>query len=107
MDVLALLKERTGFIRRHFETVNNFFEDTKRKIDQRESPYDADPPGYDTEEGLPAYLDEWMEADAHQEFLGQSCVSYLAANLKIFFNEMRQDFRGIQSVAGVRHGARR
>jgi hypothetical protein len=43
-------------------------------------------------------LDEWMDADASQEFLGQSSVSFLAASIKLFLDEMRADFRGFSPL---------
>src|SRR5947209_1136314 len=98
MNILYFLQERTSFIRAHYETVHATFQETKRKINDQEAPYDEYPPGFNSEYGEPAYLEEWLAADTSQEFLGQSCVSFLAASLKLFLDETRASFRGFSPV---------
>lgn len=91
MDVLYFLKERTRFIRRFYEVADGAFAEIKRKIRDEESPFDVCPPGFSPEDGEPPFLEEYMDADASEEFVGQSSVSFVAASLKLFFDEMRHD----------------
>lgn len=86
MDVLYFFQRRTKFIRDFYDNTAPTFEEIKRKVEKYESPYEL-PPDYDDTE--PPYLEEWQEADGAVEFLGQSCLSYLAASLKLFLDESR------------------
>jgi hypothetical protein len=91
MDVLYFLKERTGFIRRFYNAAEGAFAETKRKIRDEEAPFDLCPPGFNPEDGEPPFLEEYTDADAGQEFVGQSSVSFVASSLKLFFDEMRHE----------------
>lgn len=91
MDVLYFLKERTRFIRQFYDVADGAFAEIKRRISDAEPPFDAYPPGFDPEDGEPPFLDEYSDADAGEEFVGQSAVSFVASSLKLFFDEMRHD----------------
>jgi hypothetical protein len=97
MDVLYFLKERTGFIRRFYNTAGGAFADVKRKITDEAPPFDVCPPGFNPEDGEPPFLEEYMDADAGEEFVGQSSVSFVASSLKLFFDEMRHDLARFHS----------
>jgi hypothetical protein len=107
MDVLYFLKDRTRFIRKFYDVAEGTFAATKRKISDSEPPFDEPPPGFNPEHGEPPFLEEYMEADDGQEFVGQSCVSFLAGSIKLFFDEMRQDLTryhgGKLSTFGVKY----
>lgn len=62
MDVLYFLKRRTTFIRRFYEQTSVQFSETKRKISEREPPYDGYPPGFDPEDGRYAKIHGWFPA---------------------------------------------
>src|SRR5690348_18412089 len=89
MDDLWFLKERTAFLRRFYDLASEPFNEVKRKISAGAPPYD-DPPFDDT--GEPLYLSEWLEADEAAEFLGQACISYLAASVKLYLRESEVQF---------------
>jgi hypothetical protein len=91
MEVLYFLKERTRFIRRYYDVSEGAFAEIKRKIKDEEPPFDEYPPGFNPENGEPPFMDEYMDADAGQEFTGQSSVSFIASSLKLFFDETRSD----------------
>ncbi|TIQ28745.1 MAG: hypothetical protein E5X48_31035 [Mesorhizobium sp.] len=81
MKVAAFLKDRTGFIRRHYETAAAPFYEIMRRIEAGEEPYE---PPY-SEDGEPPFLEEWMEAKTSLELLGATCVSMLSGCLKLYF----------------------
>ncbi len=82
MDVLFFLKQRTQFIRHFYETAGMPFSETTRKIDAGEPPFD-NPPYSD--DGVPSYLDEWIEASEALEVLGRICLSMLSTSLQLYF----------------------
>jgi len=90
MDVLYFLKRRTAFLRSFYKQTSAPYVETKRKIEACEEPY-AWPEGYEDSE--PPFLAEWQEADEALEFLGQACVAFLSATLKLFLNESETRFR--------------
>ncbi len=61
MDVLYFLKERTRLIRDYHEHAERPFNEIIRKIEAEEEPYT---PPY-SEDPEPAFLSEWIEADAY------------------------------------------
>ena len=81
MEVLWFLKQRTTFIRRHYQIAEAPFRDIIRKIEANEEPYEA---SY-SEDGEPAFLEEWIEANTSLEILGATCVSMLSEALKLYF----------------------
>jgi hypothetical protein len=90
MDVLYFLKRRTAFLRAFYKQTSAAYIETRRKIEAYEEPYSW-PEGY--EDAEPPFLAEWQEADEALEFLGQACVSFLSATLKLFLNESESEFR--------------
>lgn len=81
MEVLWFLTQRTAFIRRHYETAAPPFREIIRKIEAEEAPYE---PPY-SEDGEPAFMEEWGDASQSLEFLGAACVSMLSDSLKLYF----------------------
>ena len=83
MDIHFFLKQRTRFIGRHYDACVAAFDQQKRLIDAEASPFDNPP--Y-SEDGQPAYLEEWFDADASIQLVGISCVSLLSDALKLYLN---------------------
>lgn len=81
MDVNYFLLQRTQFIKHFYSTATAPMVATKSQIEHALAPYD-DPP-YD-ESGEPAYLFEWLQADAEIEVVGRAAVSMLSESLKQF-----------------------
>lgn len=81
MDVLFFLRERTQFIRRYYDAGVAPFLEIQRKIDAEEAPFE---PVCD-DSGEPGYQLEWYDAETAIDVLGHSCVSLLAASLKLYF----------------------
>jgi hypothetical protein len=94
MDVLWFLKRRTAFIRRFYQSTSPQFLEIKRKVESREAPYNSRPVD---PSGEPPYLEEWQDAEESVEFLGQACVSFLAASVKLFLTESEREFRAAWS----------
>lgn len=87
MEVLLFLKERTRFIRQHYEVASAPFFEIKRKIEAKEEPYE---PPY-SEDPEPPFLEEWFEADTSLELLGTMCISVLSESLKLYFQTWEQE----------------
>jgi hypothetical protein len=87
MDVAYFLKKRTTFIRNHYDGCVCTFETVKKQIEDETPPFDNPPYSEDPE---PAYLEEWMEADASINIAGLSCVSLLADTLKLYLRSIQQ-----------------
>ncbi len=83
MDVEYFLTERTKFIRTFYDAAVDPFVERKRLIEDEEPPF---VPAY-SEDPEPAYLVEWIEADAAIELIGRTCVSMLSDSLKLYFSE--------------------
>ncbi len=83
MDIHFFLKQRTEFIGRHYDVCVASFDEQKRLIDAEAPPFD-DPPY--SEDGEPAYLEEWYDADTSIQLVGISCVSLLSDALKLYLN---------------------
>jgi hypothetical protein len=81
MEVLWFLKQRTRFLRQHYEEASAPFRETIRKIEAGEDPYE---PPY-SEDGEPPFLEEWEDANTSLELLGASCISILSESLKLYF----------------------
>jgi len=91
MDVLYFLNMRTAFIRSHYDGSVEGFAAIKRQIEDEEPPFDNPP--Y-SEDGEPAYLEEWMDADTSIKIAGLACVSLLADTLKLYLRTIqRQELR--------------
>jgi hypothetical protein len=85
MDVTAFLKQRTAFIRT-FDTGVAGFEDTKRRIEAGDPPFDNPPCCEDSE---PPYVTEWVDAETRRDVLSQACVALLSDTLKLYLNTLR------------------
>ncbi len=92
MDVLYFLKTRTAFIRQLHNVTTSPFMERKRKIENEEVPYVRSYFG-DYTDDEPAFIDEWIEADESVQILGYSCISMLAASLKLYFIEWQTQLR--------------
>lgn len=73
MDVQYFLSRRIDFIRQYYATASAPYVERKRKIEAEEEPF---VPPY-SEDGEPAFLKEWLEADESLHVLGYSCISML------------------------------
>lgn len=82
MDLNYFLHQRAEFIRNLYETATAPMFDTKRRIESNEAPFDSPP--Y-SEDGEPAFLNEWLQADVQIEVIGRASVSLLSEALKQFF----------------------
>lgn len=71
--VLPALLDKLNFIRRFYDLASEPFIETKRKIEQHEEPFNA----FDTGEGEPPFLAEWLDADESLNILGKSCLCLL------------------------------
>ncbi len=80
MDVRYFLSQRIGFIRQFYATASAPYAERKRKIEAEEEPF---VPPY-SEDGEPAFLEEWLESDESLHVLAYSCVSMLAAALHLY-----------------------
>lgn len=87
MNVRWFLKERTNFIRFFYDQSVSAFVVVKHQIEHELPPYD-DPPY--SEDGEPAFLEEWMDADMAIELAGLACVSLLSDSLKLYFNTLQK-----------------
>lgn len=81
MDVQYFLNRRIEFIRQLYVTSSEAYVERKRKIEAEEEPFI---PPY-SEDGEPAFLEEWLEAEESLQVLGHSCISMLAATLRLYF----------------------
>ncbi|WP_394654067.1 hypothetical protein [uncultured Sphingomonas sp.] len=87
MDALYFLRSRTGFIRFFYAQGAQRFVETKLAIEEERPPFDK-PPW--REDGEPAYLEEWLNADAALEVLGMACISMLSDTLKMYFKTLQE-----------------
>ena len=83
MDGAYFLTERTKFIRAFFDSAVAPFTEIIRLIGSEEHPFE---PPY-SEDGEPAFLEEWLDADAAIELIGRTCVSMLSESLKLYLGE--------------------
>lgn len=80
MDVQYFLRLRIGFIRQFYATASESYIERKRKIESAEEPF---VPSY-SEDGEPAFLSEWLEADESLQVLAYSCITMLTAALRLY-----------------------
>lgn len=90
MDVNFFLKQRTAFIGGFFDEAIAGFQETQRRIDQAEPPFDNPPYSEDSE---PAFLTEWIDAGTSAELVAQACVALLSDTLKLYFNTLQKEIR--------------
>ncbi len=85
MNAAFFLGERTKFTRYFYHESVKPFQEIKRKISDEEPPFNDPGPW---EEDEPAFLNEWMEADAAIDIVGLSCVSLLSEAVKLYFHTL-------------------
>lgn len=88
MDVNFFLKERTRFIRDFYDQSVASFRDIQNRIEAKAAPFDNPP--Y-SEDGEPAFLTEWLDAETGADLLSQTCVSLLSDTLKLYFNTLQEE----------------
>ncbi|WP_313552988.1 hypothetical protein [Brevundimonas sp.] len=88
MDVNFFLKERTRFVRSFYDQGVAPFRDIQKRIEDKAPPFD-DPPC--SEDGEPAFLTEWLDAETSADLLSQTCVSLLSDTLKLYFNTLQAE----------------
>lgn len=88
MDVNFFLKERTRFIRAFYDHGVAPFRDIQNRIEAKAPPFN-DPPY--SEDGEPAFLTEWLDAETGADLLSQTCVSLLSDTLKLYFNTLQAE----------------
>lgn len=80
MDIRYFLASRIAFIRQFYATASKPYVERKRKIEAHQEPF---VPPY-SEDGEPPFLEEWLEADESLHVLAYSCISMLAAALRLY-----------------------
>lgn len=85
MDVTYFLRQRMAFISNYFDVASAPFLETMWKIEAGEAPFE--PPYFDpdTMDTSPPFLEEWLQAQAGVEIVGQTSVSMLSEALKAYF----------------------
>jgi len=104
MDLEYFLKVRTKFIRNFYSTASQPFTEIKHKIDNQLDPYEYDEKGALEE---PPFLEEWLEADAGIQAVGQACISMLSSAQELFlkswlarFNQDQPAFKMNSNIRG-------
>jgi hypothetical protein len=80
MDIEFFLKLRTDFIRYFYENSVKPFDEIKTAIEKGDAPYI---PPY-SEDEVPPFLEEWMNAEQGVDAVGHACISMLSSSLKLF-----------------------
>jgi len=93
MDARFFLKQRTTFIRFYFESCVKSFEEIRTCIENGLPPYDSPP--Y-SEDGEPAYLEDWLDTNTAEQILGLTCVSLLSDSLKLYFQTLQRRVIGFE-----------
>jgi hypothetical protein len=88
VDVNFFLKERTRFVRGFYDQGVAPFHDIQHRIETKAPPFDNPP--Y-SEDGEPAFLTQWLDAETGADLLGQTCVSLLSDTLKLYFNTLQSE----------------
>lgn len=91
MDAAYFLKERAELIRFFYDTGRKAYDDIKRRIEDALPPFDNPP--Y-SEDGEPAYLQEWMDAETAIDLLGLASISLLSDSLKLYFHTLAKSVIG-------------
>ena len=89
--ILQFLKRRTAFIRNFYERASQPFVETKQNIESSHPEFNAAP--FDGSE-QPPYLEEWQDSEDALDILGQMCLSFLAASLKLYITKTICKVRG-------------
>ena len=101
MNVLFFFEERTRFIRYFYENAMTAFQETMRKIETQEAPFD-DPPHSEGDE--PPYLKDREDASDAVDVLGTVCITMLYTSLKLYFRSWEEKL-GIRWARGERERA--
>ncbi|MGR6738694.1 hypothetical protein [Pseudomonas chlororaphis] len=96
MDVRFFLEQRLHFVNQLYTISAGPFLERKRLIEAEEEPY---VPPY-SEDGEPAFLSEWLEADKSLQVLGYACVSILSASFHLYLKTTEHQLR---VVAGEKY----
>jgi predicted nuclease of predicted toxin-antitoxin system len=86
VDTLHFLKLRTAFIRQLYATASHPYIERKRAIEAEEAPW---VPPY-SEDEVPPFVDEWIEADKSIQVLGATCISMLSSALHLYLKEWQK-----------------
>ena len=81
MSIPYPLKQRTDFIRQFYAAASSSYVLRIRQIEEQTEPWIP----FQTDDGEPPFLAEWLEADESLKVLGGTCISMLAATLKLYF----------------------
>jgi len=93
MDVVYFLKRRTAFVRLYYETASAAFADIKRRIEDKEAPFDDPPYSEDPE---PPVMEAWMDAEPGRHIGGLSCLSLLSDSLKLYLQTLQSRVIGFR-----------
>lgn len=85
MDATYFLKNRMDFIRNFYATGTQPFREIQDAITGELPPFDNPPYSEDPE---PAFLEQWLDAEASVKVLGISCVALLSESLKLYFQTL-------------------
>src|SRR5689334_8765195 len=85
MDLDHFLNQRLKFVEYFYTSTTTAFEEIKRKIDAGEPPYIDTRAGEECDE--PAFLEEWLNADAAMNVAGVACLDILQSTLHVFLEE--------------------
>jgi hypothetical protein len=100
VDLLYFVDERLGFIRYFYDTAARVFEETKRKIEEGEEPYE---PGYAGGcEDEPPFLEEWENADAAGNITGATCLDLLQSSFHSFLHQYMREIGGTHLIPRLR-----
>lgn len=83
MEIDYFLQSRTQFIRYFYEHATADFKRIVQAIEKEEEPY---VPPY-SEDGEPAFLEEWQEAQSGIETVSHTALSMLSSSLHLFLKE--------------------
>lgn len=86
MEFSYHLIQRTNFIRFYYDEAVKPFQLIKEQITNELPPFDCPPYSEDPE---PPFLDQWLDADAAENVVGQSCIGLLADSLKLYLNAFK------------------
>lgn len=89
MDVRYFFNQRLSFVTQLYTNSAEPFVERKRMIKAEEEPY---VPPY-SEDGEPAFLTEWLEAEESLQVLGHACVSMLSASFHLYFKALERQLR--------------
>lgn len=92
MDVAYFFGERMRFIRFYHQEASGPFARMRKAIEDGAPPFDD--PSY-SEDSEPPFMADWSDADTALVVVGRSCLSMLAASLKLYFDTW-ESMRGVK-----------